>query len=151
MKEIIRKHSVFPLEDLDYLLRWALCNGLIGNNDGHAKNLSVRYLPEGLRLAPAYDVVCTEAYAFLDKKLAISLGGRPNVATLDGAAIDKLARSLDQSPRVITAVLREVAERLRGSVTEVMEEVADLAGHHDVLGQIADLVTQRCQAVLGML
>jgi serine/threonine-protein kinase HipA len=148
MKEIIRKHSVFPLEDLDYLLRWAVCNGLIGNNDGHAKNLSLLYQSEGLRLAPAYDVVCTEAYTFLDKKLAISLGGRPNVAALDRAAIDKLARSLDQSSRAITAVLREVAERLHGSVTEVMDEVADLAGRHEALSVVADLVTQRCRAVL---
>lgn len=53
--------SPLPAVDRIGLLRWAIFQVLIGNTDAHGKNVSFFYDERGLRLAPAYDLVCMEA------------------------------------------------------------------------------------------
>ena len=50
-------------------------NYLIGNMDGHAKNLSFIYQAKQSRLAPFYDMMCTDIYEDLSQKLAMKIGG----------------------------------------------------------------------------
>jgi serine/threonine-protein kinase HipA len=50
-----------PAVDRQALLQWAIFQALVGNTDGHGKNVSFFYDVEGLRLAPMYDVVCIAA------------------------------------------------------------------------------------------
>jgi len=54
------------------LVDWVVFNFLIGNADAHAKNLSALVTPEGLRLAPFYDLLCVTAYG--DERLALHIG-----------------------------------------------------------------------------
>jgi serine/threonine protein kinase HipA of HipAB toxin-antitoxin module len=49
--------SPTPARDRLNLPRWSLFQVLIGNTDAHAKNLSFYFGPQGLVLAPAYDLV----------------------------------------------------------------------------------------------
>lgn len=44
--------------------------------DTHGKNYALLYRGGIPDLAPLYDVLCTAAYARLDKKLAMAIGGR---------------------------------------------------------------------------
>jgi serine/threonine-protein kinase HipA len=53
--------SPLPAVDRLGLLRWAIFQVLIGNTDAHGKNVSFFCDERGLRLAPAYDLVCMEA------------------------------------------------------------------------------------------
>lgn len=53
--------SPLPAVDRLGLLRWAIFQVLIGNTDAHGKNVSFYCDERGLRLAPAYDLVCMEA------------------------------------------------------------------------------------------
>jgi serine/threonine-protein kinase HipA len=48
---------------------------LVGNMDGHAKNLSLLTSGKRTRLAPFYDLVCTTVYPNLSQKLAFRIGG----------------------------------------------------------------------------
>jgi serine/threonine-protein kinase HipA len=43
--------------------------------DGHAKNLSLMYKGKQIRLAPFYDMMCTDIYEDLSQKLAMKIGG----------------------------------------------------------------------------
>jgi len=43
--------------------------------DGHAKNLSFIYQAKQIRLAPFYDMMCTNIYEDLSQKLAMKIGG----------------------------------------------------------------------------
>jgi serine/threonine-protein kinase HipA len=56
------------------LLRWALFQYLIGNSDAHAKNLSFFCRPDGLSLAPCYDLVSVAQYDNLDHDMAMAYG-----------------------------------------------------------------------------
>ena len=53
--------SPLPAVDRLRLLRWAIFQVLIGNTDAHGKNVSFFCDGRGLRLAPAYDLVCMDA------------------------------------------------------------------------------------------
>ena len=58
----IREFSARPDIDVARFFKLTIANGLLGNCDAHLKNYSLLERPEGLRLAPAYDIVNTVAY-----------------------------------------------------------------------------------------
>jgi serine/threonine-protein kinase HipA len=58
----IREFSARPDIDVLRFFKLTIANGLLGNCDAHLKNFSLLERPEGMRLAPAYDIVNTVAY-----------------------------------------------------------------------------------------
>lgn len=74
---LIRRHSMQPAADLALLVKWAVFNLCIGNNDAHSKNLSMLRDGNGLRLAPFYDLLTTTYYGTrLLRRMAMRLGGK---------------------------------------------------------------------------
>lgn len=64
-----------PIIDRDILMRAAVFNYVIGNNDAHGKNFALLYDVEGnARLAPFYDILCTQAYAELTNDMCMKVG-----------------------------------------------------------------------------
>jgi len=57
--ELLRMHSADPVRDIAALRDWQILNYLLGNYDGHAKNLALLYQRRSAvpRLAPFYDMV----------------------------------------------------------------------------------------------
>ena len=72
----MKKYSSNPMED--QLKLWDICvfNYLIGNTDNHIKNVSLLYASDmaSIRLAPAYDIVCTMIYPSSTTEMAVSIG-----------------------------------------------------------------------------
>jgi serine/threonine-protein kinase HipA len=67
--------SPLPAVDRLGLLRWAIFQVLIGNTDAHGKNVSFFCDGRGLRLAPAYDMVCMSALdAGFSRTYAMAIG-----------------------------------------------------------------------------
>ncbi|SDT85061.1 type II toxin-antitoxin system HipA family toxin [Desulfobacula phenolica] len=73
--DLVRSYSANPIKDFQQLMQWVFFNYLIGNMDGHAKNLSFIYQAKQIRLAPFYDMLCTDIYDTLSQKLAMKIGG----------------------------------------------------------------------------
>ncbi len=73
--DFIRVYSANPIKDLQQLIEWVFFNFLIGNMDAHAKNLSLMYQGKQIRLAPFYDMMCTNIYEDLSQRLAMKIGG----------------------------------------------------------------------------
>jgi len=69
-----RNLSVGPAQFALQLLRWSLFHVLIGNADAHGKNLSCFVTAQGLKLAPAYDLLSAQAYPGVDQTLAMAVG-----------------------------------------------------------------------------
>ena len=72
--EQVRSLSSNPILDCEKLLNWLFFNLLIGNNDSHAKNISILETTEGYRLAPFYDLMCTKVYSGFSSDFAFSIG-----------------------------------------------------------------------------
>ena len=67
-----------------------MLNWIVGNADGHAKNISVLEPgTERARLAPAYDVLCTETYPGVPKDHAIRIGGARYPGEVSMSAIER--------------------------------------------------------------
>lgn len=81
MCDILKKYSSNPMED--QLKLWDICvfNYLIGNTDNHIKNVSLLYASDmaSIRLAPAYDIVCTMIYPSSTTEMAVSIGGEYDI------------------------------------------------------------------------
>lgn len=57
------------------ILKWVLFQLLIGNSDAHAKNVSFFVGPDGIDMAPAYDLLCLDMYGnTYDRDMAMAVG-----------------------------------------------------------------------------
>lgn len=74
MFNLIKQHSSIPVKDIQQCINQLIFNYYIGNRDAHGKNYSFLYKEEGLTLAPQYDVLRTEAYEPLSRKMAMKIG-----------------------------------------------------------------------------
>ena len=115
----------------------------MGNNDGHAKNLSLIYEPGGPALAPMYDVVSTHLYTQIDRELAIHVGGQKSTAGLHRGALDKFARSMKMGTPAVVRLGLELTERAQAELAGVLHGVASELGHDPILDQINELVLVR--------
>ncbi|MCB0391229.1 MAG: type II toxin-antitoxin system HipA family toxin [Bdellovibrionales bacterium] len=62
------------IKTIEMYIQWFLFNMIIGNNDGHSKNLSLLHKNNQLELAPFYDIICTAIYPKLSKTYAFKIG-----------------------------------------------------------------------------
>ena len=62
---------------------------LIGNGDAHLKNYSISYKENNIRLAPAYDIVCSKLVIPNEEDSAITINGKKN--NLKRGDFDELA------------------------------------------------------------
>ena len=66
--------SAAPGPDVLRLFDAVVFNYLIGNGDAHGKNFSFLYDGHRAKLAPLYDLVCTQAYPNLSPEMAMKIG-----------------------------------------------------------------------------
>lgn len=124
---LLRRRSSRPAEDLEQLARIVLFNYLIGNCDNHLKNLSVLYAPDwrSLRLAPAYDLVCTTMFERFSRNMGMALGGERNIDAVRADHLQALARELGVRPRLLKAVAAELAAECVPALRELGERLGD--------------------------
>jgi serine/threonine-protein kinase HipA len=117
------QRSVQPAVDRLQLLRWLFFNLCIGNNDSHAKNLSMITTPAGLRLAPFYDLMCTRIYSGLSNKFAFSIAGESEPGKITRAHVMSLAAELGVAPRYLQSVADDVASKVAAAIPVAAAEV----------------------------
>jgi len=121
--KLIRQHSARAALDLQALVQWIFFNIYVGNNDSHAKNLSMYTLPgEGVRLTPFYDLMCTRIYPGLSKEFAFNIGGQVLPGQMGHAELQGLAKQLDMKPRYLQSVAQELAAKMPMAIDQAIEE-----------------------------
>ncbi|MBI2174901.1 MAG: HipA domain-containing protein [Candidatus Omnitrophica bacterium] len=124
--------SAVPGLDVQLFFERIVLNFLIGNGDAHFQNYSMTYKDEGVRLAPAYDLVCTKLVIPNEEDSALTLHGKRNGLTrndFDALADDleipekiryqKFAGKLNRMKQLIAAS-RLLAD-FRGKFVEIAE------------------------------
>ena len=107
-------------------------NTLVGNCDAHAKNYSIFIGPDGVKLCPLYDSVCTLVWPETSDSLAMSINGKDTARTLtfsdwaaeaalDGVSQDWLVETVARVFLRLLANLPAAAERLPISLRERFE------------------------------
>ena len=147
--QLIRDVSRDPAHDLLYLLRWQIFNVLAGNSDGHAKNLSLLYQPDGeIRLAPFYDLVCTRAIERIDYNLAFFVGDVRNPGIVTLKHWDALALQCDLRTTFLHNQIQDVAINLLQQLQPTRETFESLYGGFAALQRIERIVTKQCKRII---
>jgi serine/threonine-protein kinase HipA len=127
--------------DVVRLVKWQAFNIATGNNDGHAKNVSLLREPV-VRLAPAYDLVCTRAWDALGKDLAFRVGGARDAGATGPHAWRIFAEQARLSPKLVldaaAEVATSVAERSRLVAERLMDEGCDARAIRCALLRVTD-------------
>jgi serine/threonine-protein kinase HipA len=121
--DLLSAHTVRPAIDQRSLLRWLFFNLYVGNNDSHAKNLSILRTPDGLRLAPFYDLMSTRVYSGLGRHFALSVGGEFSPGKIEKSHLVTLAASLGVSPKYLMKIAQETAGKVESAIPEAVREL----------------------------
>lgn len=115
--DLIRRYSEHPAEDLRQLYGLMLLNEAINNIDDHLRNFSFRVGDDGLRLAPAYDLVPSDARGAYP---SLVFGNDPARPRPDSKAAERAARAFQLRPREA----RAIRERLRAAFRQLPDIMA---------------------------
>ena len=115
-----------PTEQLVALAKLMTLTAVIGNADGHGKNVALLHDADGyIKLAPAYDTVPTMLWPQLRTRLGMSIGGIADVADVSRDALINETRGWHVNPRVAADTVDQTLEQL-GSITVEHPELANL-------------------------
>lgn len=122
--QLIRHYSAAPAVDLKNLLSWLFFNLYTGNNDSHAKNLSIYLNPDqGVRLTPFYDLMCTRIYPGLSQELALAIGGEVMPGAITKAHVQQMAKDMGMRPAFVLGVAADLAGRIPGGMEAALNSV----------------------------
>jgi serine/threonine-protein kinase HipA len=120
----IRRLSSQPAVDLRHLVEWVFFNLYVGNNDSHAKNLSVFRRPgQGLALTPFYDLMCTRLYPGLSREFAFAIGGETRPGAIGREHAQTMAEQLRMRPSFVLKLAAQLAARMPGAVGQAVQEM----------------------------
>jgi serine/threonine-protein kinase HipA len=145
-------HSPQPAIDRQALLRWAIFQVLIGNTDAHGKNVSFFCGLDGLRLAPAYDLVCIPALkdAGLSDTFAMAIGDAFRESELSPLEWAFFARQCGLPRRLVSQRLRELAVSVLDRLHEVADDVRREGVRDDVIEAVTKHVEPMCRRQAAM-
>ena len=112
----IRAFSSESLEDMQQFFTMVALSCALRNGDAHRKNFGILY--EGrhdARLAPAFDIICTEVYPGLESRMALTLDGMdswPDAKQLESFGIRQCLLDRNSVRDIIAKVSEAVTESL---------------------------------------
>lgn len=147
---IVEAASAEPALDTRSLLRWLVFNLIVGNADGHAKNLSLLLSPKGARLAPFYDLLCTATYPQVATRLAMSIDGKTDPGQISGKDWRALAKSIQVGKYLEDAVL-ELVEELPPNARQLARTLESEYGSMGIANSIAMVIGKRARRTKQLL
>ena len=155
--ELLRERAQSPEEDIAKLADWQMLNFLLGNWDGHAKNLALLYGPggEAPSLAPFYDLVSFEYLntlgAHWDRDMGLKVGERNGPDRIRRQDWERMAKDLGLRQGWLLDRLEAFATRLPDITEQAVEDFAATRSDSDrqVCCQLPRMVQKRCRRLLG--
>lgn len=120
--KLLRQCSATPAKDVRLLARWCFANTLLGNADGHAKNLSLLYdQAKAPRLAPFYDIISTRIYDELSPRLAMKIGGENRPEWIMKRHWERMAEELGLKPKILLHDLTAFCKTLETAIVPTLQ------------------------------
>lgn len=148
--QAVLERSAQPALDKKRLIEWVIFNVLVGNMDGHAKNLSLITIGKRTRLAPFYDLVCTIVYLNLSQKLAFKIGGENRPRWLMLRHWDRFAEETATKPQFVRKVMADMIQRVELALPGVAAMLRSAVSKPDELLMI-EKVHERVQASVAQM
>ena len=147
---LIKRYSMRPASDLTLLVKWAAFNLCIGNNDAHAKNLSMLRTGKGLRLAPFYDLLTTTYYGKrLLRQLAMHIGGKKRSFYISHRRWSRFANDIQLPEKSVIKIVTEMARNVVDNIDSVASQFAP--EYTTTISSQAHHIRQRSQSVINQI
>lgn len=131
----LKEISAVPGLDVQLFFERVIFNFLIGNGDGHFKNYSISYHKQGgIRLSPAYDIVCSKLVIPNEEDSALAMNGKKNHLTRND--FDTFAENL-KIPEMIRY------EKFAGQTNRIKQFIRDCRLPDDFKTKFVDIVLSR--------
>jgi serine/threonine-protein kinase HipA len=140
---LLKDNSTRPAADQRSLLSWVIFNALIGNADAHAKNLAILYAEKGPRLAPFYDLLCTQVYPDLAEKYAMKIGGESRPDWLQLRHWERLADELSLKKRFVLDMIQRMTGMVVIEAENLAEDFQREQGAKAIIDKILALIRKR--------
>lgn len=144
---VIDRFSTNPALDRKALLEWILFNYCIHNADAHAKNISLLLMPNEIRLAPFYDLMCTGVYEDISEKLAMKIGGENRPQWIQSRHWERMAEAIGVSAKFVLRTGKEMAKRIGKASENVATEQEAAYGPSLIIKQIQNIITRQLKLV----
>jgi len=148
--DAVRVYSANPVKDFQQLMQWVFFNYLIGNMDAHVKNLSFIYKGRQIRLAPFYDLMCTDIYEELSQKLAMKIGGENRPEWIMKRHWIRFAEEIETSPAVLQKRLSDFCTKLVNVIDVIYENFIDKYERNSLLENIILAIKKRAYRTLKL-
>lgn len=140
--EAVLSRSSQPALDKKRLIEWVIFNVLVGNMDGHAKNLSLMTQGSRTQLAPFYDLVCTAVYPNLSQKLAFKIGGDNRPKWLMARHWQRFAEDVAVKPKFIDKTMMEMIRQIESALPNVVAELNQMVTNLEELQMLEKVANQ---------
>lgn len=130
VRDVLYECSSDPVRDIEAFVRLLVVNAVLGNCDGHLKNLTVLRGVDwsSFALAPVYDIASTVVYGGLDRRMAMRIGSTNKIDEVGRDDFLALAKELDVSPRMVNRLIGGVCEGVGGAASDVLRDTEDALG-----------------------
>lgn len=147
--QAIVAHSSRPEIDRLRFFKLVIANVLLGNCDAHLKNFSLLERQEGLRLAPAYDVVNTILFRTYSTQLALRIDGDYRQHDrVDRALLARLGRNLNLPHPAAEQVFADLRDATRRAIEELRRR-AEAERELGFTDRYEQIVTSACQRIFA--
>jgi serine/threonine-protein kinase HipA len=147
LSDLVRSASARAGADRLELLSLTVFNFLIANSDAHGKNVSLVYHPQGTRLAPAYDLVCSSVYPEIEDRLAMKIGGQYDPRWVRRPNWERLADDLGLGRGGTLSRIRGYADRASEIAREVAQGLVESGWRKDVLDRVIAVIDERAASI----
>ena len=141
--DLVRRVSTVPAVDVLKVFDAVVFNFLIGNGDAHGKNFSFLHEQGQSRLAPLYDLVCTQAYPHLDSQMAMKIGAERDPSKIGQKDWLKFFKEAQVGPARAIRRMRDLAERVQVAVHA-------WAALHPDDAVVTEKIGQNCTRILSL-
>jgi serine/threonine-protein kinase HipA len=144
---LLQGKSIRPAADRMALLRWTIFNFLIGNADAHAKNLAMLFTDPGPRLAPFYDLLCTQVYPDLAEKQAMRVGGENRPSWIQRKHWERFGESVEIKISLVLKTLQEMSSSIMPAAQMLSIEFNKTYETGTIIEKIMAVIEKRAKAV----
>jgi len=145
--DLLQGQSIRPAADRMALLQWTVFNFLIGNADAHAKNLSMLFTDRGPRLAPFYDLLCTQVYPDLTEKQAMRIGGENRPSWIQWKHWERFGESIKIKTSLVLKTLQDMSAAIMPAAQGLSLELNKTYGTGTIIEKILAVIEKRAKAV----
>lgn len=145
--DVLRRWSVEVLADQHELLDRVAFNYVVGNADAHAKNTSLLHAHDGIRLAPAYDLLSTLVYDHLPADMSVAINGMYDGNALRAVHWKKAFRQLGLNEELYGNRSAALAERVAQSIPAARDQLQQWGVGNGVLDVVASRIAERARVL----